>query len=60
MLTKIPLENLLVETDFTGEGKSPSLELIVEALAKIRGVSVNDLEKKIEENADRFLSSFRA
>ncbi len=60
MLTKIPLENLLVETDFTGEGKSPSLELIVEALAKIRGISVDDLEKKIEENADRFLSSFRA
>lgn len=57
MVSEIPLDILLIETDYTGEGDCPSLESIVSMLAKLRSLSVTDLEHILDQNAHRFISS---
>lgn len=57
MVSEIPLDILLIETDYTGEGDCASLEAIVSMLAKLRSLSVTDLEHILDQNAHRFISS---
>ena len=57
MVSEIPLDILLVETDYTGEGDCASLEAMVLMLAKLRSLSTTDLEHILDQNAHRFISS---
>ena len=58
LVKKIPIERLLVETDRTPENASecPSVRDIAAAVAELRGVSVAELERLTDENAERFLN----
>ena len=56
LVKKIPLDRLLVETDRTLENAAecPSVREVAAAVAELRGVSVAELEKLTDENAERF------
>lgn len=58
LVAKIPADRLLVETDATAETfpTCPSLADIVAAVARIRGLSIDDLVGALEANAARFVS----
>ena len=58
LVRKIPIDRLLVETDRTPENASecPSVRDIAAAVAELRGVSVAELERLTDENAERFLN----
>ena len=55
---KVPLDRLLVETDRTPENAAevPSVESIAALLAKLCGMSTEDLSAALEANATRFCS----
>ena len=56
LVKKIPIERLLVETDRTMENAAdcPSVRDVAAAVAELRGVSVAELERLTDENAERF------
>lgn len=56
MVKKIPLANLLVETDRTEENavKCPGIAEVLAKVAEIRDVAANELERVTDENAERF------
>jgi len=56
MVQKIPLANLLVETDRTEESaaKCPGIADVLAKVAEIRGVTTNELELLTDKNAERF------
>ena len=58
LVKKIPIERLLIETDRTVENAAdcPSVRDVAAAVAKLRGVSVAELERLTDENAERFLN----
>lgn len=56
LVTKIPLANLLVETDRTEASDAHvSIRDVLAKLAELRGLSVDELERLTDENATRFL-----
>jgi len=55
LVKKIPLGRLLVETDRTSSSDSPSISDILAKTADILHLSVAELERITDENADRFL-----
>ena len=57
LVKKIPLDRLLVETDRTGESAQtcPPVGAVAAKVAELRGMSPEDLEKTVDENADRFI-----
>ena len=57
LVKKIPLDRLLVETDRTEENAPtcPSVGAVAAKVAELRGMSPEDLEKTVDENADRFI-----
>ena len=56
LVKKIPLDRLLLETDRTPENAAecPSVTEVAAETAKLRGVSVAELERLTDENAERF------
>ena len=56
LVKKVPIERLLVETDRTLENAAecPSIHDVAAAVAELRGVSVVELERLTDENADMF------
>ena len=56
LVKKIPLDRLLLETDRTSENAAecPSVREVAAEVAKLRGVSVAELERLTDENAERF------
>lgn len=56
LVKRIPIERLLVETDRTPENAAecPSVRDVASAVAELRGVSVAELERLTDENAERF------
>ena len=58
LVKRIPIERLLIETDRTPENAAecPSVRDVVAAIAELRGVSVAELERLTDANADRFLN----
>ena len=56
LVKKIPLDRLLLETDRTPENaaKCPSVRDVAAAVAELRSVSVAELERLTDENAERF------
>ena len=60
LVGKIPLDRLLVETDAVAGARVPACPHIRDVLAKtaeIVGVSMSELEKATDENADRFIAA---
>jgi Tat protein secretion system quality control protein TatD with DNase activity len=57
MAKSIPLNMLLVETDRTEENLPicPRIEQVLLELAKVRGISPQELEKATDLNARRFI-----
>ena len=57
LVRKIPLDRLLVETDRTVENAAdcPSVRDVAAAVAKLRGLSLPELEALTDRNADNFL-----
>ena len=57
LVKKIPLERLLIETDRTPENAAecPSVAEVATEVAKLRGLSLPDLESLTDRNADNFL-----
>ena len=58
LVKKIPIERLLIETDRTPENAAecPSVREVAAAVAKFRDVSLAELERLTDENAERFLN----
>lgn len=58
LVRSIPPECLLIETDRTAESAAecPPLAAVARAVAEIRGVSVSEIEKLTDVNAERFCS----
>ena len=58
LVKKIPLDRLLVETDRTPENAAecPSVREVAAEVAKLRGMTVAELESLTDENAERFLN----
>lgn len=56
LVKTIPLDRILIESDFDGTKEIPALSLVVEKLASILNVSPGDLFYRIEENANSFIS----
>ena len=58
LVKRIPAERLLVETDRTVENAADcsSVREVAAAVAELRGVSVAELERLTDENAERFLN----
>ena len=58
LVKKIPLDRLLLETDRTPENAADcsSVRDVAAAVAGLRGVSVAELERLTDENAERFLN----
>ena len=56
LVKKIPLERLLLETDRTPENAAdcPSVVEVATETAKLRGLSLSELERLTDENAERF------
>ncbi len=56
LVKSLPLDRLLVETDRTRENAAacPPVERVVEELARLRGLSAADLEKKTDANTRAF------
>ena len=56
LVKRIPVERLLIETDRTPENVAdcPSIRDVAAAVAELRGVSVAELERLTDENAERF------
>ena len=56
LVKKIPLDRLLVETDRTPENAAdcPSVRDVAAEVAKLRGMTVAELESLTDENAERF------
>ena len=56
LVKKIPLENLLLETDRTEANRQecPSVRAVLEKVAELRGVPSMELERVTDENAQRF------
>ena len=61
LVKKIPIERLLVETDRTPENAAtcPGVREVAAKVAELRGMTVAELEKLTDENAERFLESCR-
>ena len=61
LVRKIPSDRLLVETDRTAENAAecPSVAAVAAKLAEIRGLSLEELERIIDENAEEFLACRR-
>ena len=61
LLKKIPLDRLLLETDRTPENAAvcPSVRDVAAAVAKLRGMTVDELERIVDGNAEQFLGSSR-
>ena len=61
LVKKIPLDRLLVETDRTIENAAecPSIVTVATEVAKLRGLSLAELERMTDENAEEFLGSRR-
>ena len=60
LVGKIPLDRLLVKTDAVAGARVPACPHIRDVLAKtaeIVGVSMSELEKATDENADRFIAA---
>ena len=59
LVTKIPLDRLLVETDRTAENAEscPSIREVLRKTAEIRGVSAAELERITDANAAAFIQS---
>ena len=59
LVTKIPLDRLLVETDRTAENAEscPSIREVLRKTAEIRGVSAEELEQITDTNAAAFIRS---
>ena len=57
LVKKIPLERLLLETDRTPENAAtcPSVRDIAAAVAKLRGLSLSEVEVLTDRNADTFI-----
>ena len=57
LVKKIPLERLLLETDRTPENAAecPPVREVAAKVAKLRGLSLPDLESLTDRNADNFL-----
>ena len=55
-MKKIPLDRLLLETDRTPENavKCPSVAEVATETAKLRGLSLSELETLTDRNAGRF------
>ena len=58
LVRKIPLDRLLVETDRTAENAAdcPSVVEVAAEVANLRGLSIGELERVTDENAERFLN----
>jgi TatD DNase family protein len=54
LAAKIPADRLLVETDRTEASGEVSARQVLEALARVRGVAAEELERVTDENAERF------
>lgn len=54
LVKKIPLSNLLIETDRTDPSSTPPLNAILTYIAELRGVSSAELERITDENAAKF------
>ena len=56
LVKKIPLDRLLVETDRTPENATtcPTVIPVAAKVAELRGLSLDELERLTDENADRF------
>ena len=61
LVKRIPADRLLLETDRTVENAAdcPSVATVAAEVAKLRGVSVIELERMTDENAEEFLGSRR-
>ena len=61
LVKKLPADRLLLETDRTVENAAdcPSVATVAAEVAKLRGVSVIELERMTDENAEDFLGSRR-
>ena len=57
LVKKIPLDRLLVETDRTSSSDSPPISDVLAKTADILHLSVAELERITDENADRFLGA---
>ena len=57
LVKKIPLDRLLVETDRTSSSDSPPISNVLAKTADILNLSVMELERITDENADRFLGA---
>ena len=55
LVKKIPLDRLLIETDRTSSSDSPVISDVLAKTADILHLSVAELERITDENADRFL-----
>ena len=58
LVKKIPIERLLIETDRTAENAAdcPSIRDVAAAVATYRNMSLAELERLTDENAERFLN----
>ena len=56
LVKKIPIDRLLVETDRTAENAAdcPSIVAVATEVAKLRGLSLSELEALTDYNADKF------
>ena len=56
LVKRIPIERLLVETDRTPENAAecPGVREVAAAVAGLRGLTPEELEKLTDENAERF------
>ena len=61
LVKKIPIERVLVETDRTMENAAecPSVRDVAAAVAELRGMALEDLERIVDENAEQFLGRSR-
>ena len=58
LVKKIPIDRLLIETDRTPENAAdcPSVREVAAEVAKLRGMTIVELERITDQNAERFLN----
>ena len=57
LVESLPSERLLLETDCTADSAAPSIGEIAVEVARLRGISLEEIETLVDANAARFMST---
>jgi Tat protein secretion system quality control protein TatD with DNase activity len=52
----LPVERILIESDYDGKKDIPHLPSIAEKISALLNIPIKDMLKKIEENANAFIA----